>query len=208
MRERFHHLGIAKRLVRMAVAHVKAMEPDIRAVTVNSSPYAVGFYEKVGFQPLGPEKKSRWHTFYVDEIDILGRLKMKKKWITNVILVLLALVFVGSGLYLFRYFWEARQTENELGDLQQSKLESAKEGGEEVQTSDGRTILKDYRKLYKKNSDLIGWVTVKDTKIDYPVMQTPKDSEYYLHRNFKKKKDVNGLPFWMPIVMWKIVTAI
>ena len=120
---------------------------------------------------------------------------MKKKWITNVILVLLVLVFIGSGLYLFRYFWEARQTENELGELQQSKLESAKEGGEEIQTSDGRAILKDYRKLYKKNSDLIGWVTVKDTKIDYPVMQTKKDSEYYLHRNFKKKKDVNGLPF-------------
>lgn len=120
---------------------------------------------------------------------------MKKKWITNLILVLLVLVFIGSGLYLFRYFWEARQTENELGELQQSKIESANEGGEELQTSDGRAILKDYRKLYKKNGDLIGWVTVKDTKIDYPVMQTKKDSEYYLHRNFKKKKDVNGLPF-------------
>ena len=58
VREQFHHLGIAKRLVRMAVAYVEAMEPDIRAVTVNSSPYAVGFYEKVGFQPLGPEKKA------------------------------------------------------------------------------------------------------------------------------------------------------
>ena len=120
---------------------------------------------------------------------------MKKKWITNVILVLLVLVFIGSGLYLFRYFWEARQTENELGELQQSKIESVNEGGEELQTSDGRAILKDYRKLYKKNGDLIGWVTVKDTKIDYPVMQTKNDSEYYLHRNFKKKKDVNGLPF-------------
>ena len=26
-------------------------------------------------------------------------------------------------------------------------------------------------------------------------MQTKKDSEYYLHRNFEKKSDVNGLPF-------------
>ncbi|MFR5970113.1 MAG: sortase domain-bontaining protein [Clostridium sp.] len=36
---------------------------------------------------------------------------------------------------------------------------------------------------------------MKNTKIDYPVMQTKKDSEYYLHRNFEKKSDVNGLPF-------------
>ena len=36
---------------------------------------------------------------------------------------------------------------------------------------------------------------MKNTKIDYPVMQTKKDSEYFLHRNFEKKSDVNGLPF-------------
>lgn len=56
VREQFHHLGIASRLIKMAVAHVEAMKPAIRAVTVNASPYAVGFYEKVGFQALGPEK--------------------------------------------------------------------------------------------------------------------------------------------------------
>lgn len=120
---------------------------------------------------------------------------MKKKWITNVILALLVLVFVGCGLYLFRYYWEAKQTQDELGELLQEKTESAQDGGEEIKASNGRTIMKDYRKLYKKNKDLIGWVTVKGTQIDYPVMQTPKDSEYYLHRNFKKKEDVNGLPF-------------
>lgn len=56
VREQFHHLGVATRLVKMAVAYVEAMEPDIRAVTVNSSPYAVGFYETVGFHALGPEQ--------------------------------------------------------------------------------------------------------------------------------------------------------
>lgn len=56
VREQFHHLGVARRLVKMAVAYVEAMKPETRAVTVNSSPYAVGFYEKVGFQALGPEK--------------------------------------------------------------------------------------------------------------------------------------------------------
>lgn len=120
---------------------------------------------------------------------------MKKKWILNLILALFILVFIGSGLYLFGYFWEAKQTEDELGELQQLKTESAAEDGEEIQVSGGHTVLKEYRKLYRKNSDLIGWVTVKGTKIDYPVMQTPEDSEFYLHKNFKKEKDINGLPF-------------
>lgn len=57
VREKFHHLGIASRLMRVAVAYVAEGNPEIRAVTVNASPYAVGFYEKVNFHALEPEKK-------------------------------------------------------------------------------------------------------------------------------------------------------
>ena len=45
-------------LVNVAVDAVSAAVPPIRAVTVNSSPYAVGFYKKLGFVPLGPEKQA------------------------------------------------------------------------------------------------------------------------------------------------------
>lgn len=117
-----------------------------------------------------------------------------KKWVTNILLVLFLAVFIGCGFYLFKYFWGAKQTENQLGELQQLKTEDT---GEEVpeQSDDGKKIRKEYRKLYKKNKDLIGWVLVDGTQIDYPVMQTPKDSEYYLHRNFNKEHDENGMPF-------------
>lgn len=58
VRDKFHNLGIAKKLVRVAVNAVANDEPEIRAVTVNSSPYAVGFYKKVGFVQQGEEKKA------------------------------------------------------------------------------------------------------------------------------------------------------
>lgn len=58
VRDRFHHLGVARKLVNVAVDAVSAAAPPIRAVTVNSSPYAVGFYKKLGFVPLGPEKRA------------------------------------------------------------------------------------------------------------------------------------------------------
>ncbi len=58
VRDKFHHLGIAGNLVRIAVNQIELEQPEIRAVTVNSSPYAVGFYEKMGFRALGPEKKA------------------------------------------------------------------------------------------------------------------------------------------------------
>ena len=57
VRKRFHHLGIASRLVRVAIAEIRASKPEIFAVTVNSSPYAVDFYKAVGFESLGPEER-------------------------------------------------------------------------------------------------------------------------------------------------------
>jgi len=49
--------------------------------------------------------------------------------------------------------------------------------------------------LYARNSDLIGWIRIDGTKIDYPVMQTPGDPEYYLHRDFNKEYSDSGTPF-------------
>ena len=117
-------------------------------------------------------------------------------------LIVFILIFIGCGVYLANYFLKAKQTEDAIGELQQLKAESeaeeedeSEEGGEVLKTKEGKKILKKYKKLYKKNSDLIGWIQVKNTPIDYPVMQTPKDSEYYLHRNYNKEQDYNGLPF-------------
>lgn len=46
----FHRKGIGTRLFREAVERMKAALPDLRTITVNSSGYAVPFYEKLGFK--------------------------------------------------------------------------------------------------------------------------------------------------------------
>ena len=44
----------------------------------------------------------------------------------------------------------------------------------------------DFEKLQKENKDIVGWIRVKDTNIDYPVLRTPSsDQSYYLHRDYK-----------------------
>lgn len=50
----------------------------------------------------------------------------------------------------------------------------------------------EYAVLYEENPDIIGWLSIKDTNIDYPVMQTPEDEDYYLHRDFYEKENRNG----------------
>ncbi len=45
-----------------------------------------------------------------------------------------------------------------------------------------------YKTLYEENSDLIGWIKIEDTPLDYPVMQNMEDNEYYLHRNYQESE--------------------
>ena len=49
--------------------------------------------------------------------------------------------------------------------------------------------------LYAENPDIIGWITIPGTKVDYPVMLTPDEPEKYIHRNFKGHHSIGGVPF-------------
>jgi len=57
-------------------------------------------------------------------------------------------------------------------------------------------ILPQYKALYAVNPDIVGWVSVEGTKIDFPVMQTGEDNpEYYLNHDFSHNESRNGVPF-------------
>lgn len=59
----------------------------------------------------------------------------------------------------------------------------AAEGKESGQSGDAPVMLAGYADLYEENRDLAGWLSIENTKIDYPVMQG-EDDEYYLHHDF------------------------
>lgn len=49
--------------------------------------------------------------------------------------------------------------------------------------------------LYKINNDIVGWLKIDNTNINYPVMQTKDRPNYYLKRNFYKKYSSLGTPY-------------
>lgn len=53
-------------------------------------------------------------------------------------------------------------------------------------------ILPQYRELYSQNNDMVGWLFIEDTPVDYPVMQTSWDESYYLSYDFYRNPDKNG----------------
>lgn len=56
-------------------------------------------------------------------------------------------------------------------------------------------VLPQYTTLLARNSDFAGWLRISGTNINYPVMYTPDEPEYYLHRGFDKRKSFSGVPF-------------
>jgi sortase B len=56
---------------------------------------------------------------------------------------------------------------------------------------DETKILAEYKPIYEKNHDMVGWLKIDGTPIDYPILQRV-DEEYYLTHDFFQKKNANG----------------
>ncbi len=53
----------------------------------------------------------------------------------------------------------------------------------------------DLAALQSENPDCVGWLTIPDTPVDYPVMFTPDEPERYLRRDFYGNHASGGTPF-------------
>ena len=58
-----------------------------------------------------------------------------------------------------------------------------------------QTAFEKYAAVYEQNSDFVGWISIDGTNIDYPVMQTVDNPNYYLKRNFEKQYSDYGVPY-------------
>lgn len=49
-----------------------------------------------------------------------------------------------------------------------------------------------YKDAFLSNDDMCAWIRIPGTNIDYPVMWTPEDEQYYLYRDFDGSENQNG----------------
>lgn len=135
-------------------------------------------------------------------------MKIKKALYILLILILLA-IFAFSTYSVVSYFWEGKEQQAQYDDLA-SMVENVRNDptyseeayyedpviGEVVVAPDGtveqKIVLPEYAPVYELNDHLVGWITIPDTKVNYPVMQTPESVDYYLARNFEGKKSSRG----------------
>jgi sortase B len=66
---------------------------------------------------------------------------------------------------------------------------------EDKPVREGEDILAKYKELYLKNEDMVGWISIADTTINYPVMQSKNKPNFYLKHNFEKSYSDLGVPY-------------
>lgn len=103
--------------------------------------------------------------------------------------VLVAVLIVSVSL-LTAYFWKSKQQARFY-----SAIAAARAQDTQQEISSESSVQPTSRNLYLENSDMVGWIQIEGTRIDYPVMQTPTDPNYYLKHDFEKHYTDYGCPF-------------
>ena len=143
--------------------------------------------------------------------------KRRKKIIYIFVYILLSILILISAIYIIKFLLskEEAKKESELLDtveINNNEIEKEKKDTEEttektneVENKETERMLK-VKELQKENTDIVGWLEIENTNINYPVLQG-EDNEYYMTHNYKKEKSKNGSIFLNKDYDWNIPSS-
>lgn len=116
---------------------------------------------------------------------------MKKKRILNIaIYLILFLILICSGFKLYFWYKDKKNNDEATEQLKNNvKLEKIKKDN-----SNNEKYIVDFKKLKSENSDVVAYIKVNNTNIEYPIVKT-SNNNFYLNHSFDKSKNSRGWIF-------------
>lgn len=152
-----------------------------------SCPDGIAYIE----QAVIPKKKKK-ENFFMSFIPHKGD---SKNDVIRKIIVLLAIVaFIVSAVYLVNEFVIKPYLNSQIT----SEIHSIAYSTTDDDGDDTTPETQNWDALKKLNKEIVAWITLKGTKIDYPVLEHKGDnaySQYYLNRTYKKSYSSYGSVF-------------
>ena len=111
-----------------------------------------------------------------------------KKRIIDVIIAVLLCVMAFSGYKLYSDIKESRESQQQFQQLEDIL-------SDQLNKTTTLTAAEKYAPVYRENDHFIGWLAIDGTQLNYPVLQTKNNPEYYLRRDFTRKYNYHGVPF-------------
>lgn len=120
-----------------------------------------------------------------------------KKAIQTILNIILISIFIFSSYKVIMYVKDSISNKNVMKNIGVELSPSVKENETSPLEFTKNLMLK--RKevvntLKQKNNDVIGWIYIYDTKVDYPIVKG-KDNSYYLSHDIEKNKSKYGSIF-------------
>jgi len=121
---------------------------------------------------------------------------MKK--IKDTLLTILIFFFLGvfcfSGYKIIDTILTGKKEQQAFDNLvSKIAIEAKDEAMDSIVTDE--EVLAHYQELYQENKHFYGWIMIEGTQLNYPVMWTPNNPEYYLRKAFDKTYAESGTPF-------------
>ena len=108
-------------------------------------------------------------------------------------LFICALCIVYLGVYIHKGYSERKSVETLQKTVTSSEQDDMGEKKSKHFAPNG--MLNQYYDLYEQNNDMVGWIKIEGTDINYPVMYRNDSNDYYMNRNFEGKTQASGIPF-------------
>ncbi len=116
---------------------------------------------------------------------------MKKKICVILIAVLVAVLGTSTYFVIDHHKESNKQAAlyDELAELVDAatQTDAATEPLERIPYSEEKMLLPELAELYQQNGDLVGWISIADTNINYRVIQSVNEPNFYLKHGFDKE---------------------
>lgn len=119
----------------------------------------------------------------------MKRNNLKKGSLLDWVIRLFLLIALACGIAAGWYYWSLHRDSSAFVQLSRTEAEEQRAASADNRPQEW------LEKLQQTNEDLVGWLCIPDTQMNYPVMHTPDEPEYYLRKNFQKKYSLSGTPF-------------
>lgn len=119
----------------------------------------------------------------------------------KIILILITIIFITCIIYISVYFYNSYKDKN----INDNILNNVNVDSTKVTEQKTERMLQ-LEELQKENSEIIGWLEIEGTNINYPVLQGT-DNEFYMKNNYKKEKSKNGSIFLDKSYNWDILSS-
>lgn len=119
--------------------------------------------------------------------------KKKRSLLSYAITISCLSVFLYAAYGLFGILYDYYNNDKVLTNLQEIYYQN--QAAEEIaHPSSEKRIRSGFDSLKEMNEDVVGWITIDDTRIDYPIMQSDNNTDY-LDRNYYGEKSIAGSIF-------------